>query len=93
MKLVRARVKAPEHLPEWAKCCEEIIRHGQEMGEMVLDLDWANITQPGCRCKFCDVGVLKDGEPTARIVSGQHVGKPMPLVLCDLDEGTLELAT
>jgi len=37
-KLVRARPKAIEHLPEWAKCCQGLIDLSQSFGELVVDV-------------------------------------------------------
>lgn len=39
MKLVRARPKAVEELPEWAKCCPEYIAATMAIGETTIDLD------------------------------------------------------
>jgi hypothetical protein len=39
MKLVRARPKAVEDLPEWAKCCQKYIDATLAIGEIIIDLD------------------------------------------------------
>jgi hypothetical protein len=51
MKLVRARPKAVEDLPEWAKCCPEFGESYQRIGEVVLDLD--DTDRAVMRCMYC----------------------------------------
>jgi hypothetical protein len=83
MKLVRARPKAPEHLPDWLKCCPEQVQFQQDIGEIVLDLDVQCVVGPGS-CLFCNAS--SPGDLGARIVSGEHAGRPFALSAADLDE-------
>jgi hypothetical protein len=57
-KLVKARPKALEHLPEWAKCCPAFGEAYQSIGEIVVDL--ADTDSAVMRCMYCKTphGVL-----------------------------------
>lgn len=85
---VRARVKAPEYLPEWAKCCEESIKRDQSLGEFVVDLDDIALMGSG-ECYCCDAIVPEKNE--VMMVSGTGNGYRFPLELLDLDEGPMEM--
>ena len=80
-KLVRAKPKAREYMPEWAKCCPEYIAANQAIGEITVDLDdcevWDRIY-----CSFC-------GREATWIKGVQIVGDEdtLPLAVLDLDEG------
>jgi len=83
MKLVRARPKSPENLPDWLKCCPEQIQFQQDIGEIILDLDDQCMVGPGY-CLFCYA--TSPGDHGARIVSGEYAGRPFALSAVDLDE-------
>lgn len=51
-KLVKARPKAEEHLPEWSKCCEARIAATTGEGEITLDISDTS-GDHGLRCSFC----------------------------------------
>lgn len=81
-RLVRARPKAFEHLPEWAKCCDRALTEIQSFSEFTIDL--ARIYEPNyATCGYC-------GTP---VNTGPYVpmedGRAMPIALLDLDEGPL----
>ena len=82
MKLVRARSKRVEDLPEWARCCPEFNAAYQRMGEMTVDLDATDVGS--FICHYCKTphgklkGVLDVGDNT--FVSVECL---------DLDEGEL----
>lgn len=52
MKLVRARPKAREYMPEWAKCCPEFVSAAQAEGEMTVDLEHA--VREHMLCSYCE---------------------------------------
>lgn len=52
-RLVRARVKRLEDLPEWAKCCEKAANHNLALGEMTVDLEVFRQRNHGY-CRFCE---------------------------------------
>lgn len=83
MKLVRARPKAVEDLPEWAKCCTEQTEFQRAIGELVLDINDRCLAGPGA-CLFC--GALTPSALSARIVSGEYTGRLFALCTADLDE-------
>ena len=79
MKLVKARPKSPEHLPEWAKCCESGISLRESVGIVVLDLVKQRTANAFCSICGENFGVKKiypDGN-----------GLYYPIDLLDLDEG------
>ena len=78
---VRARVKAREHLPEWAKCCQAHMDYMLGLPQMTLDVNEL-IKESGVVCLFCKVE-----HPEAPAALDIAEGDYMPLELCDLDEG------
>lgn len=83
MKLVRARPREVEHLPEWAKCCDEYIRVTQRLGEMVVDL--STVRGEAFRgCAFCRAPRPESVKRVMDVADGLYVN----LETLDLDEGT-----
>jgi len=83
-KLVRARPKLPEYLPEWAKCCQAAVDEIAGFGEFVGDL--LAVYQPiggFATCGYC--GEILDTGPYLTGVDG----RAMPISILDLDEGSL----
>lgn len=86
-RLVRARPKAVEYLPEWAKCCAEGMAADQILGEITVDLDDAS-ERTGFVCNHCYAPF-----PTyvsVRMIDGRGKGLKMALDVLGLDEGPLE---
>lgn len=80
-KLVKARPKAVEYLPEWAKCCEARIAATLSEGELTLDISDTS-GEDGLTCTFC--GTECPCDPMARDVADDtwvHIAE------YDLDEG------
>ena len=77
---VRARVKAPEQLPEWARCCEacigEIAAHDGEIFE--VEASRIRHTHGAAKCKFCGNRTLDPGP---------YVDGLCYVALLDIDEG------
>lgn len=92
-KLVRARVKPVEQLPEWSKCCDEIQRRRELIGDMVVDLDrmWV-MGEERNYCRYCKAVVVPPETKEVLIVSGSRPGWTITLDLIDLDEGPTEAA-
>lgn len=83
-RLVRARPKAAEYLPEWAKCCDTQIRVTRSFGDMTVDLDSLHF-HPGGDCTYC--GAEWPGfKQVIDVADGMGVG----IEMIDLDEGPLE---
>lgn len=82
-KLVRAKVKAPEYLPNWAKCCAESVN--QVCGcSSVLEADVNTLLSAPAglaKCLGCGAEI-----PALRIIR-LSCGCWFPLDLLDLDEG------
>lgn len=80
-KLVRARPKRPEDMPEWAKCCAEFMDWYQQLGELTVDISAGHV---GHRmiCSAC-----KAHHPDLRGVPDIRDGQLVALELLDLDEG------
>jgi len=84
MKLVRARVKAPEHLPEWAACCDRF------MESLYIEAtEWSIVgfrkRQADTYCIGCNTR-LPAGMDTV-----DEQGLLCPLEFLDLDEGPIEV--
>lgn len=80
-KLVRARPRSIEYLPDWAKCCQERIAATISEGELTLDISDTS-GDDGLTCKFCGADMPND--PVARDVADDtwvHIAE------YDLDEG------
>ncbi|HEV7522977.1 MAG TPA: hypothetical protein VGP89_17885 [Candidatus Angelobacter sp.] len=85
-KLVRAKVKLRENMPEWARCCEEGLRiiEVAQGREMVVNLDCRMVR--GCFCLKCQEG--NESATAVYIESGRiGMGCWYPLEWLDLDEG------
>ena len=80
---VRARVKAPEYLPGWAKCCEESIANFGKVGELVIDLSDEQVSDDLCKFCFSSRGPRKG-------YGNDKFKKYMPIEALDLDEGPIE---
>jgi hypothetical protein len=81
-RLVRARIKAVEFLPEWARCCPEAIEHDQRIGETFADLSRQG-TRRGV-CRFC--GAVRGFHKTVWTQDERNAGV-VAIDLLDLDEG------
>ena len=89
-KLVRARPKEPEYLPEWAKCCPESLalsmRNSIRIGECDLDISKQDEYKARDKCPWC-------GHPYpvpikgALIISGECAGNAVAFDFMDIDEG------
>lgn len=84
-KLVRARPKRPEDLPEWVICCDRQVEFQQAIGELIIDLEDRCVAGSGV-CMFCGAHSPRDTN-AARIISGDYTGRVMALCVVDLDEG------
>lgn len=85
---VRARPKPVEQMPEWSKCCDELISHHLDTGEITVDVSDTHI--PKARnCRFCHA-VIDIAGRAARIHDGKYAGMMYPLQLLDLDEGPIQ---
>jgi hypothetical protein len=71
-KLVRARPKRVEDLPEWAKCCDGRLAHHLKMPEVTLDI------ADHCHNPF----------PSFRSARRIDTGHWCSIELVDLDEGS-----
>ena len=79
-KLVRARPKLPEYLPEDAKCCAKFVQGYQRKGETVVDL--ADKYFDAVRCMHCGASHgIQHG------VFDVNHGGYLALAYLDLDEG------
>lgn len=83
-KLVKARPKAVEYLPEWAKCCDQAVKRDQALGEIMVNLADVRV-EPAAPCKFCGVTLPKANE--VMIASGIGSGYCFPIEMLDIDEG------
>lgn len=82
-QLVRARPKAVEYLPEWAKCCAKAQIVRDELGEIFIDLATAR-EEKESSCKYC--GASLPSWKSAKIVGGEFAGFLCPFEYLDLDE-------
>jgi hypothetical protein len=80
-KLVRARPKAVEDLPEWAKCCDGHLSALLASGEMIIDLDRVTWLLPGYTCASC--GRIRKAMKAVSVHGKNHFES---LDLLDLDE-------
>lgn len=81
-KLVRARPKAVEDLPEWAKCCEQFTAVLMAIGEITVDV--SDLDAPASRtlgCAFCG-SVLPISKGVPDVADGLFI----PLECFDIDE-------
>lgn len=82
-RLVRARTKPVEQLPEWAVCCEsQRVNMARPDKDFVVNLD--SIFENDSICQFCE-----RCEPDVKYVHGIDC-LPLALDWLDLDEGPLE---
>jgi len=84
---VRARVKAPEYLPEWAKCCEGFTKHVLSLPEISFaDASRISGVETG-HCNYCG-----STSHTTNIWTALADGREglMGIELLDLDEGPIE---
>jgi hypothetical protein len=82
-KLVRARVKPIEQLPEWAKCCKKCISYLLALGVFEVDLSKTDSCKEGERfCIWCDAE-----RPASKAAMNLSTGRFIQLSLLDLDEG------
>lgn len=86
MKLVRARPKLPEHMPDWVKCCTELPTVIAAWPEVVLDLSEVHSTT--ISCSLCQ-RTINTSHVVAKVNSGprEFLGNWYPLEVVDLDEG------
>ncbi len=87
MKLVRARPRRVEDLPEWAKCCDHAVSALELMGETVADSEDQHVFY-GRICGYCGEGL--PSLVSIKITLGIAAGCYVPMVLIDLDEGPME---
>jgi hypothetical protein len=85
-KLVRARIKAKEFLPEWATCCEGSLAELQSLGEIQVDLSTMQEFGPMFYCLHCDRRPWHGKVKAVRIV-GKEKRSFAAFELLDLDEG------
>jgi hypothetical protein len=80
-KLVKARYKSDEYLPEWARCCKRFTAECSSKKELLLDLNQRGELIDSC-CTYCKT-------PHGRIVGFLDMkdGKYEAIELLDLDEG------
>lgn len=83
-KLVRARPKRVEDLPEWAFCCEAFTEGVSQSQEMVVDLSRNETGRMACAFCHADHGVLHG-------VMDVSDGRLEAVELLDLDEGAEEI--
>ena len=83
-KLVRARPKAVEYLPEWAKCCAELRDGILAWPEMIVDVSRVWRAAPG-PCRFCG-----SEKPVLIFVLDVETLHYAPTDVIDLDEGSIE---
>jgi hypothetical protein len=86
-KLVRARPKSPEFLPEWRKCCPQIMERLATLGEITVDIADTGYWENGWTCHFC--GTKEPPRMGVRIVAASvPITYPYASIDClDLDEG------
>ena len=84
---VRARVKAPEFLPEWAKCCEDFTKHVLALPAISFaETKEISEVETGY-CNFCG-SKSRTANIMTRLVDGREGF--MGIDLLDLDEGPIE---
>lgn len=84
-KLVRAKVKEPEYLPDWATCCPQPMRiDGRDNEEMMVDLSRSTFREEK-RCTACKADFPKYKAVWAITAYGREGW--MPIEVLDLDEG------
>lgn len=88
-KLVRARPKAIEHLPEWAKCCDKATEHMESDRKSdnpyVLDMSVSRLRTENV-CRWC-----KAPWPEHKVYRDIVDGRFAAIDLLDLDEGPVNL--
>ncbi len=89
MKLVRARPKRVEDLPEWAKCCATLMQGIDKLGELVIDVSSVKNMGDDRYCLFCKYRGIPASAKQARIVQGEFPGDFVTIDLLDIDEGPL----
>lgn len=87
-KLVKARAKSPDQIPEWARCCGEYYKHLVGLGEVTIDLSETYMPvahKRRLRCRWChsDHGNNRLG------VRNLTTGNFTVLECLDLDEGPI----
>lgn len=83
-RLVRARPKSPEYLPEDFRCCDKAQRIVLGLGEMMLDLSRQRMDHD-MACCHCGADRI-DGPAAPDIADGCYVH----LSILDLDEGSFQ---
>jgi hypothetical protein len=79
----RARIKSFENLPEWLKCCPQMIEETKETTGQVITITEAR-WRTTVKCGYC--GSEKDGKLyTEAKVNGGFIW--IPLEVLDIDEG------
>lgn len=82
---VRARVKAPEHLPEWAKCCEApLTKVAEQMEYFIVDLSQTRSGEARCTACGAPLGHI------TQVIGYFPLAEWIVLDILDLDEGPLE---
>lgn len=81
MKLVRARPKRVEDLPEWARCCDECLAELVDIGDVVVD----TLTCEPSESRICWYCNAEGPSGTLVAVVGDDFWVRMELL--DLDEG------
>jgi hypothetical protein len=84
-KLVRARPKAIEDMPDWAKCCDEYIAATQKIGEITVDLSTLH-DEFFNGCGFCFARYSGARKRAMDVADGLYVS----LETFDLDEGEMQ---
>lgn len=83
-KLVRARPKLREYLPEWAKCCEDYMEATQSIGQIVIDVSTLH-DEFFEGCGFCHKRMPGPRKRVMDVADGMYVS----FDTFDLDEGFL----
>lgn len=84
-RLVRARPKAVEYLPEWVRCCPESISEVTAPGEYEIDLDREKLF-PEITCRHC----FTTHQGPLIFYSAVGKGFMSSVDTLDLDEGPIE---
>lgn len=86
MPLIRARQKAISDLPDWAKCCKEVLKVWKSQEKVIYIVFPDTLHRKGFKCAFC--GSIKSDLPAMR--ARKTGSKRMGTILVpgfDFDEG------
>lgn len=85
MKIVRARPKIVDDLPEWVKCCQDAVNEITALGDVVVDLDDRRDFSSAV-CRYCGHLYTFESLVTVKVLNTAYHS---PLDYLDLDEGPL----